>query len=357
MENKKLYQINSTLKSIVLKNQTINLLDSNLVNGLKFHKNTVSFTLELLPEQLKESQEIKNIIEKKLLNIKDIQKVEIILTAHNAKKDSNNNSQNSLLKPATHIIAVASGKGGVGKSTTAINIALSLSKLKYKVGILDADIYGPSLPKLTGISNKPKSNGKKIIPHNAFGLQAMSIGYLVPEDAATIWRGPMVMSAIEQLLRDVDWQDLEILIIDMPPGTGDAQLTLSQRVKLAGAIIVSTPQDLSLIDARKGLNMFKKVNVPILGIIENMSYFVCSSCKKKHPIFGNGGAKIEAEKLGVPFLDEIPLDIKLRTTSDEGKPIVEEEPDHIISQKYMDIGSRIIEMIIKNKKVSPVITQ
>ena len=264
MENKILYQINTTLKSIVLKNQTINLLDSNLVNGLKFHKNTVSFTLELLPEQLVESQEIKNIIEKKLLNIKDIQKVEIILTAHNAKKDSNNNSQNSLLKPATHIIAVASGKGGVGKSTTAINIALSLSKLKYKVGILDADIYGPSLPKLTGISNKPKSNGKKIIPHNAFGLQAMSIGYLVPEDAATIWRGPMVMSAIEQLLRDVDWQDLEILIIDMPPGTGDAQLTLSQRVKLAGAIIVSTPQDLSLIDARKGLNMFKKVNVPIL---------------------------------------------------------------------------------------------
>ena len=357
MENKILYQINSTLKSIVLKNQTINLLDSNLVNGLKFHKNIVSFTLELLPEQLKESQEIKNIIEKKLLNIKDVQKVEIILTAHNAKKDSTSNSQNSLLKPATHIIAVASGKGGVGKSTTAINIALSLSKLKYKVGILDADIYGPSLPKLTGISNKPKSNGKKIIPHNAFGLQAMSIGYLVPEDAATIWRGPMVMSAIEQLLRDVDWQDLEILIIDMPPGTGDAQLTLSQRVKLAGAIIVSTPQDLSLIDARKGLNMFKKVNVPILGIIENMSYFVCSNCEKKHPIFGNGGAKIEAEKLGVPFLDEIPLDIKLRTTSDEGKPIVEEDPDHIISQKYMNIGSRIIEMIIKNKKVSPVITQ
>ena len=352
MENKILYQINSTLKSIVLKNQTINLLDSNLVNGLKFHKNIVSFTLELLPEQLKESEEIKKIIEKKLLNIKDVQKVEIILTAHNAKKDSTSNSQNSLLKPATHIIAVASGKGGVGKSTTAINIALSLSKLNYKVGILDADIYGPSLPKLTG-----KSNGKKIIPHNAFGLQAMSIGYLVPEDAATIWRGPMVMSAIEQLLRDVDWQDLEILIIDMPPGTGDAQLTLSQRVKLAGAIIVSTPQDLSLIDARKGLNMFKKVNVPILGIIENMSYFVCSNCEKKHPIFGNGGAKIEAEKLGVPFLDEIPLDIKLRTTSDEGKPIVEEDPDHIISQKYLNIGSRIIETILKNKKVSPTITQ
>ncbi|MDB0048637.1 Mrp/NBP35 family ATP-binding protein [Alphaproteobacteria bacterium] len=356
MENKILDEIKTTLKSIVLKNQNINLLESNFINGLKFEKNVVYFTLELLAEQLKESQEIKKIIENKLLDIKEVQKVEIILTAHNTKKDGNN-SQNSLLKPATHIIAVASGKGGVGKSTTAINIALSLLKLKYKVGILDADIYGPSLPKLTGISNKPKSSGKKIIPHNAFGLQAMSIGYLVPEDAATIWRGPMVMSAIEQLLRDVDWQNLDILIIDMPPGTGDAQLTLSQRVKLAGAIIVSTPQDLSLIDARKGLNMFKKVNVPILGIIENMSYFLCSNCKTKHPIFGNGGAKLEAKKLGVPFLDEIPLDIKLRTSSDEGKPITETEPDHIISKKYMSIGSRIMETILKNTKVSPKIIQ
>jgi ATP-binding protein involved in chromosome partitioning len=357
MENKILDEIKTTLKSIVLKNQNINLLESNVINGLKFEKNIVYFTLELLAEQLKESQEIKKIIENKLLDIKEVQKVEIILTAHNTKKDSKNNSQNSLLKPATHIIAVASGKGGVGKSTTAINIALSLLKLKYKVGILDADIYGPSLPKLTGISNKPKSSGNKIIPHNAFGLQAMSIGYLVPEDAATIWRGPMVMSAIEQLLRDVDWQNLDILIIDMPPGTGDAQLTLSQRVQLAGAIIVSTPQDLSLIDARKGLNMFKKVNVPILGIIENMSYFLCSNCETKHPIFGNGGAKLEAKKLGVPFLDEIPLDIKLRTSSDEGKPITETEPDHIISKKYMSIGSRIMETILKNKKESPKIIQ
>ena len=356
MENKILDEIKTTLKSIYLKNQNINLLESKFINGLKFEKNIVYFTLELLAKQLKESQEIKEVIENKLLNIKEVEKVEIILTAHNTKKD-NNNSQNSLLKPATHIIAVASGKGGVGKSTTAINIALSLSKLKYNVGILDADIYGPSLPKLTGISNKPKSSGNKIIPHNAFGLQAMSIGYLVPEDAATIWRGPMVMSAIEQLLRDVDWQDLDILIIDMPPGTGDAQLTLSQRVKLAGAIIVSTPQDLSLIDARKGLNMFKKVNVPILGIIENMSYFLCSNCDTKHPIFGNGGAKKEAEKLGVPFLDEIPLDIKLRTTSDEGVPIVEKEPDHFISKQYMSIGSRVIETVMKNTKISPKIIQ
>ena len=356
MDNKKLSEIITILRSVVLQNQSNNIYDSKCVNGLNFEKNKIHFTLELLPEQLKESQQIKNFIQEKLLLIKQVEKVEIILTAHNTNRD-NKSSQNSPLKPAKYIIAVASGKGGVGKSTTAINVALSLLKLKYNVGILDADIYGPSLPKLTGISNKPKSNGKKIVPHNAFGLQAMSIGYLVPEDAATIWRGPMVMSAVEQLLRDVDWQNLDILIIDMPPGTGDAQLTLSQRVKLAGAIIVSTPQDLSLIDARKGLNMFKKVNVPILGIIENMSYFQCTKCDTKHEIFGNGGAKAEAQKLGVPFLNEIPLDISLRTSSDDGNPIVQKEPNSIISQKYMEIGSQIIKTIELEEKTSPRIIQ
>ena len=356
MDNKKLDEIITILRSVVLQNQSNNIYDSKYVTGLNFEKNKIHFTLELLPEQLKESQQIKNFIQEKLLLIKQVEKVEIILTAHNTNKE-NKSSQNAPLKPAKYIIAVASGKGGVGKSTTAINVALSLLKLEYNVGILDADIYGPSLPKLTGISNKPKSNGKKIVPHNAFGLQAMSIGYLVPEDAATIWRGPMVMSAVEQLLRDVDWQNLDILIIDMPPGTGDAQLTLSQRVKLAGAIIVSTPQDLSLIDARKGLNMFKKVNVPILGIIENMSYFQCTNCDTKHEIFGNGGAKAEAQKLGVPFLNEIPLDISLRTSSDDGNPIVHKEPNSIISQKYMEIGSKIIKTIELEEKTSPRIIQ
>ena len=357
MEEKKLKEIQSLLKTIILKNQTSNVLDNKLVIGLKLENNTVHFTLELLPEQLKESQEIKKIIEEKLLLVSWVKDVKIILTAHNIKKKETVNTSSAPLKPAKHIIAVASGKGGVGKSTTAINLALALLKSEYKVGILDADIYGPSLPKLTGISNKPKSSGNKIIPHNAFGLQAMSIGYLVPEDAATIWRGPMVMSAIEQLLRDVDWQELDILIIDMPPGTGDAQLTLSQRVQLAGAIIVSTPQDLSLIDARKGLNMFKKVNVPILGIIENMSYFLCTTCDTKHPIFGNGGAKIEAEKLGVPFLGEVPLDPTLRITSDEGNPIIIKEPEHIISKVYMEIASKIITSIKADTRKSPLIIQ
>ena len=355
MNNKKLDEIITILKSIILQNQSDNIFDSKMVNGLKLENNILSFSLELQKEQLKQSESIQKFIKEKLHIVEGVKKVEIIVTSHITKKNKPN--VNEPLKPAKYIIAVASGKGGVGKSTTAINLALSLSKHNYNVGILDADIYGPSLPKLTGINNKPVSDGKKIIPHIAFGLQVMSIGYLVPEDAATIWRGPMVMSAIEQLLKDVNWSNLDFLLIDMPPGTGDAQLTLSQRVQLAGAIIVSTPQDLSLIDARKGINMFKKVNVPILGIIENMSYFECDVCNTKHEIFGNGGAKTEAEKLGVTFLKAIPLDISLRTTSDEGNPIVNKEPNNPISKKFMEIGFKILNKIDKDIKQAPQIIQ
>ena len=348
MNNTKLDKIISILKSITLQKQSLNIYESHMINNLKYENNIITFTLELLPEQVKQSESIKKFIQEKLYVVDNVKKVNIILTSHNIKK--NNSKINVLLRPAKNIIAVASGKGGVGKSTTAINIALSLSKLNYNVGILDADIYGPSLPKLTGINNKPKINRKKIIPHIAFGLQVMSIGYLVPEDTATIWRGPMVMGAIERLLIDVKWANLDFLIIDMPPGTGDAQLTLSQRVQLTGAIIVSTPQDLSLIDARKGLNMFKKVKVPILGIIENMSYFECHNCKTKHAIFGNGGVKTEAERLGITFLNAIPLDISLRTTSDEGNPILNKEPNNPISKKYMEIGYKILNYIEKKRK-------
>ena len=340
MTNKKIEKIKKILSSIKLKSRSNNIVDSNMISGLELKNNSITFVLELSSEELKSSDPIKKTIEEKLLTISQIEKVSIVITSHN-KKIEKNLKNNYTLSPATNIIAIASGKGGVGKSTTAINLALSLMKLDFKVGILDADIYGPSLPKLTGINVKPKNNGKKIIPHNAFGLQAMSIGFLIPEDKPTIWRGPLVMSAIEQLLRDVDWQDLDILIIDMPPGTGDVHLTLSQKAQLTGAIIVSTPQDLSLIDARKGLNMFKKVNVPILGMIENMSYFLCEKCETKHKIFGNGGAKSEAKKLGVPFLSEIPLDILLRSSADEGRPIVLQEPNHLISKKYLQIAKLI----------------
>jgi ATP-binding protein involved in chromosome partitioning len=244
------------------------------------------------------------------------------------------------------VIAVASGKGGVGKSTTALNLALGLRDLGLRVGLLDADIYGPSVPRLTGIREKPALNDdRKMIPIERFGLSVMSIGFLVEEDTAMIWRGPMVMSAITQMLRDVAWGTLDVLVVDMPPGTGDAQLTLAQNVPLKGAIIVSTPQDLSLIDARRGLAMFTKVNVPVLGIVENMSYFQCPHCGTRSDIFGHGGARHEAERLGVAFLGEIPLHMAIRATSDSGNPVVASEPDGPHAAIYRAIAAKVRDQL------------
>ncbi len=244
------------------------------------------------------------------------------------------------------VIAVASGKGGVGKSTTALNLALGLRDLGLKVGLLDADIYGPSVPRLTGLHQKPELDGeRKMIPLKRFGLAIMSIGFLVEEETAMIWRGPMVMSAVTQMLRDVAWGELDVLVVDMPPGTGDAQLTLAQNVPLKGAVIVSTPQDLSLIDARRGLAMFKKVNVPVLGIVENMSYFQCPQCGTKSDIFGHGGARHEAEKLGVPFLGEVPLHMAIRATSDAGTPVVDSEPDGPHAAIYRAIAGQVRDQL------------
>lgn len=244
------------------------------------------------------------------------------------------------------VIAVASGKGGVGKSTTALNLALGLRDLGLKVGLLDADIYGPSVPRLTGLHEKPELDGeRKMIPLRRFGLAIMSIGFLVEEETAMIWRGPMVMSAVTQMLRDVAWGQLDVLVVDMPPGTGDAQLTLAQNVPLKGAVIVSTPQDLSLIDARRGLAMFKKVNVPVLGIVENMSYFQCPHCGTKSDIFGHGGARHEAEKLAVPFLGEIPLHMAIRVSSDAGSPVVDSEPDGPHAAIYRAIAGQVRDQL------------
>jgi ATP-binding protein involved in chromosome partitioning len=255
-------------------------------------------------------------------------------------------SRQSEIPGVAAVIAVASGKGGVGKSTTALNLALGLRDLGLKVGLLDADIYGPSVPRLTGIREKPElDDNRKMIPITRFGLAIMSIGFLVEEDTAMIWRGPMVMSAITQMLRDVAWGTLDVLVVDMPPGTGDAQLTLAQNVPLKGAIIISTPQDLSLIDARRGLAMFKKVNVPVLGIVENMSYFQCPHCGTRSDIFGHGGARQEAERLGVPFLGEIPLHISIRATSDAGNPVVVSEPDGPHAAIYRAIGANVRDQL------------
>ena len=238
------------------------------------------------------------------------------------------------------IVAVASGKGGVGKSTTAINLALGLRDLGLKVGVLDADIYGPSVPKLLAIRGRPETlGGNRLRPMTGYGLTVMSIGFLVAEDTPMIWRGPMVMSALTQMLREVEWGTLDVMIVDMPPGTGDAQLTMAQQVPLAGAVIVSTPQDLALIDARRGVEMFKRVNVPVLGIIENMSYFVCPKCGERHDIFGHGGAHAEADKLGVPFLGEVPLHMAIRETSDAGRPVVATDPDGPHAKVYREIAA------------------
>src|SRR5512144_794850 len=252
------------------------------------------------------------------------------------------------------VIAVASGKGGVGKSTTAVNLALGLRDLGLKVGMLDADIYGPSLPKLLAIREKPQTiGGTRLKPIERYGLTVMSIGFLIDEETPMIWRGPMVMSAITQMLREVEWGKLDVMVVDMPPGTGDAQLTMAQQVPLKGAVIVSTPQDLALIDARRGVAMFKRVNVPVLGVVENMSYFLCPSCGTRSDIFGHGGARQEAERLGVPFLGEVPLHMTIREKSDSGLPVVATEPDGPHAKIYREIAAKVRDQIKGSAQVAP----
>ncbi|KAH6766771.1 protein required for NADH [Perilla frutescens var. hirtella] len=252
--------------------------------------------------------------------------------------------QNLKIEGIKDVIAVASGKGGVGKSTTAVNLAVSLAnKCKLKVGLLDADVYGPSIPIMMKLRGKPEvSADKKMIPIENYGIKCMSMGSLVAEGEALVWRGPMVMKALEQMTRGVHWGTLDILVVDMPPGTGDAQISISQRLQLSGALIVSTPQDVALMDARRGVKMFSQVNVPILGIVENMSYFKCPSCNEPHYIFGRGGAQKTADEMGTRFLGELPLEMGIRSGSDEGVPVVISNPDSFVSQAYGDIAQKIV---------------
>ncbi len=254
------------------------------------------------------------------------------------------------LEKIRFIIAVASGKGGVGKSTTSANLALGLAAQGWRVGLLDADVYGPSMPRLFALSDKPKVENKKLIPLEAYGVKIMSMGFLVDENTPMVWRGPMVSQAISQMLGEVAWGELDVLVIDMPPGTGDVQLTIAQNVPLAGAVIVSTPQDLALIDARRAVAMFHKVEAPILGIIENMSYFLCPHCGGRSEIFAHGGARLDAEKLGVPFLGEAPLDIKIRETSDAGHPIVGAAPDSPQAAVYLGLAAKVKTLLETTKQ-------
>ena len=322
------------------------IVSARMVYGVAIKGGNVQFIVEVAPDRGRQAEPLRKAAEAAVGRLPGVTSVTAVLTAERAAPAPAPHAaprrEAALLPQVKSIVAVASGKGGVGKSTTAINIALALAQAGHKTGILDADIYGPSLPLLLAIDEKPKSkDGKKILPIVKYGIECMSIGFLVPADTPTIWRGPMVMGALQQMMGDVEWSPLDIMIVDMPPGTGDAQLTMAQRVPLAGAVIVSTPQDLALIDARKGLNMFRKVDVPVLGVVENMSYFVCPHCGERSDIFTHGGARRAAETMGVPFLGEIPLDMAIREASDAGKPIVVAQPDGAHAAAYHAIAEQI----------------
>ncbi len=328
-----------------------------LIAGLLVKDGNVGFALEINPKDANEMEPLRKKCEEAVFSLPGVKSVSAVLTAEQsaeAPPQSPPRAQPQQQQPAQKpevpgvaaIVAVASGKGGVGKSTCAVNLALGLEALGLKVGMLDADVYGPSLPRMLGLKGKPQSkDGKKLIPMEKWGLKVMSMGFLVEEDTPMIWRGPMIMSALQQMVFDVEWGELDVLVVDMPPGTGDAQLTLAQRVPLSGAVIISTPQDIALIDARKGLNMFRKVDVPVFGIVENMSYFLCPSCGEKSDIFGHGGARETAKELGVDFLGEVPLHMDIRTTSDAGTPITATEPDSAHAKIYRDLAARVQEKI------------
>jgi len=333
------------------------IVSLDLVSEIVINKGKVYFSISVDPGRAQELEPLRQAAQDIVSRIDGVKSVAVTLTADREPGEASQQASGGSCSTGggagggqipmpniKSIIAVASGKGGVGKSTTAINLALAFQASGLKTGVLDADIYGPSLPRLLGLSGQhpsPAADGDQIQPMKAFGMEVMSIGFLVDEDAPMIWRGPMVMSALTQMLQFVTWGELDVLVVDMPPGTGDAQLTMSQAVPLAGAVIVSTPQDLALIDARKGLNMFKQVKVPVLGIVENMSYFSCPECGHRSDIFGHGGAKAEAEKIGAPFLGEIPLDISIRETSDAGQPIVVSDPDSQHAQIFRHIAEKV----------------
>jgi len=330
------------------------IVGQGLISEIVVQDGKVFFSIAVPPEKAEEFEPLRKTAERAAAMVPGVKTVMVTLTADKPAIKAVSGSAPGPAPRAPHgsglqgiaevrhIIAVASGKGGVGKSTTAVNLALGLAANGLRVGLLDADIYGPSMPRLMGLSGKPEViDGKTLVPLENYGVKVMSMGFLVDEETPMIWRGPMVQSALTQMMRDVRWGPLDIMVVDMPPGTGDAQLTMAQQVPLAGAVIVSTPQDLALIDARKGLNMFRRVNVAVLGIVENMSYFLCPHCGGRSDIFSHGGGEQEARRLDVPFLGSVPLHIKVRETSDSGNPIVVSAPQSGHAEIYRNIATAV----------------
>ena len=335
--------------------------EAGLIQGLVLRDGHIGFSVEVAAARGRNAEPLRKAAEDAVTALPGVLSVTAVLTAHSEPantRPANPKAPQQHAKPngiegVGAVIAVASGKGGVGKSTVAVNLALGLSKLGLKVGLLDADIYGPSVPRLLDIKDKPQSDGHKLQPIEKFGIKAMSIGFLVAEDSPMIWRGPMVQSALTQMMNDVAWAPLDVLVVDMPPGTGDAQLTIAQRVPLKGAVIVSTPQDIALIDARKGIAMFEKTQVPVLGIVENMSVFICENCGHPAHIFGHGGAREEAQKRLVPFLGEIPLVARIRETSDAGTPIVASQPHGAEAAAFLAIAAQVAQKIAAPSRPAP----
>ncbi|MGB0683951.1 MAG: iron-sulfur cluster carrier protein ApbC [Magnetovibrionaceae bacterium] len=356
--------IMETLKSVL--DEGADIVSKGMVAGLQVKDGHVALTLQVEPERGPQLEPLRKEAEDKIFALEGVLSATVVLTAEKPKSGGGAAPKPSgpagggaapqaenLMPGVKSIVAVASGKGGVGKSTTTVNLALALAAAGKKVGVLDADIYGPSIPRMLGITGQPTSpDGKRLDPMENYGLKVMSMGFLVEEETPIIWRGPMAQSALQQMMKDINWGDLDVLVVDMPPGTGDIQLTLSQQVPLTGAVIVSTPQDIALLDARKGLNMFRQVDVPVFGLIENMSYYSCPNCGHRAEIFGHGGAKKEAVFLSMDFLGEIPLHIDIRETSDGGTPITISKPDGEHAKAYRAIGETVwkkVEVTLERK--------